>query len=141
MAHINESLTRQHRDIDEAFCDFEKEVEQANWSEALNQWQRFSRLTQQHFELEEQHVFTAFEAATGTPTDQGPTGVMLVEHQQIRDLLGNMRDSLDQQDSDALLEFGDTLMVTIQQHNMKEESMLYPMCDQLLDDSVLQEND
>jgi iron-sulfur cluster repair protein YtfE (RIC family) len=35
-------------------------------------------------------------------------------------------------DRDEILEVGETLLILMQQHNMKEEGILYPMVDQHL---------
>ena len=76
-------------------------------------------------------LFPAFEAATGM-TDSGPTFVMRMEHEQMRGLLEQMGTALERGDHDALLDQGDTLLMLIQQHNQKEEGMLYPMSERAL---------
>ncbi len=68
-------------------------------------------------------LFPAFEQATGMT--MGPTRVMRMEHEQMRGLLSQM--AMAATDIDALVEHGDTLLMLTQQHNMKEEGMLYPM--------------
>ena len=40
------------------------------------------------------------------------------------------------QDADAYSGEAETLLIMMQQHNMKEENMLYPMCDQRLTDQT-----
>jgi hemerythrin-like domain-containing protein len=65
----------------------------------------------------------------------GPTEVMRGEHRQMRDLLGQMKGALASKDSDAFGGAADTLLILMQQHNMKEENILYPMCDNALGSS------
>lgn len=62
----------------------------------------------------------------------GPTQVMRMEHGQIRALLDDAVDALEQANPDDFLGLADTLLIMMQQHNMKEENILYPMCDQHL---------
>ncbi len=68
-----------------------------------------------HFRMEEEVLFPGFETATGSSA--GPT---------------QMRAAVDAGSADDFLGAADTLMVLMQQHNMKEEGILYPMCDQVL---------
>ena len=92
-----------------------------------------------HLDFEEQVLFPAFEQATGILREQGPTGVMIAEHKQIRDYIEAIGEALEQRQSEKCLDLGDTLMITIGQHNMKEERILYPMCDEHLDADILKQ--
>ena len=62
----------------------------------------------------------------------GPTQVMRMEHQQMRDLMSQAQAAIDAGDTDEYMGQAETLLIMMQQHNMKEENMLYPMCDQHL---------
>ena len=86
-----------------------------------------------HFASEEELLFPAFEAATGMTS--GPTEVMRGEHRQMRDLLAQMQAAVTSRDSDAFGGAAETLLILMQQHNMKEENILYPMCDNALGSS------
>ena len=79
--------------------------------------------------MEEEVIFPTLEQRTGQTT--GPTQVMRMEHEQMRQLLSDMEEALAREDRDQYLGFAETLMVTTQQHNMKEEQILYPMCDEV----------
>jgi len=85
-----------------------------------------------HFDMEENIFFPAFEERTGMT--QGPTQVMRMEHQQMRNVLTQMKDALTAEDSDTVLSAGETLLILMQQHNLKEEGMLYPMADGQISD-------
>ena len=63
---------------------------------------------------------------------QGPTQVMRMEHQQMRNLLARMSEAVSNGDPEEILEVGETMMILMQQHNVKEEGILYPMVDQHL---------
>ncbi len=70
------------------------------------------------------------EAKTGM--SMGPTQVMRMEDTQIRALLDEALEALMQNKPDDYLGYADTLVIMMQQHNMKVENMLYMMCDQHL---------
>ena len=50
----------------------------------------------------------------------------------MREALASVADALARQDADDFSGESETLFVMMQQHNMKEEGVLYPMCDQRL---------
>jgi DUF438 domain-containing protein len=67
---------------------------------------------------------------------QGPTQVMRGEHVQMRQLLAAAEAALAERDVDDYSGNAETLLIMIQQHNVKEENILYPMCDQQLADQL-----
>ena len=71
----------------------------------------------------------------------GPTQVMRMEHQQMRDLLDQAQAAIMAGDAEEYMGQAETLLIMMQQHNMKEENILYPMCDQHLgnDGGVLEQ--
>jgi hemerythrin-like domain-containing protein len=77
-------------------------------------------------------LFPKFEQATGSA--MGPTQVMKAEHAQMRQLFKDMQSAVDDQDKDRYLGLSETLMIVMQQHNMKEEQILYRMADQAFGD-------
>jgi hemerythrin-like domain-containing protein len=83
-----------------------------------------------HLAMEEEVLFPAFEARTGMRS--GPTEVMRMEHAQMRDLLRDMADAVAAGNQGRFLGLSETLNMLMQQHNLKEENMLYPMSDQVL---------
>ncbi|MFO1427497.1 MAG: hemerythrin domain-containing protein [Steroidobacteraceae bacterium] len=62
----------------------------------------------------------------------GPTAVMRSEHQQLRELLEAGKLSLADEDATAFTGLAETLLTMLQQHNLKEEHILYRMCDSML---------
>jgi hemerythrin-like domain-containing protein len=125
MISIPEFMTTKHRECDELFMEAEAAVARADWSLALNKWQSFALELTKHFSQEEDTLFPQFEEATGMTA--GPTQVMRIEHQQMRSLVQDLDNALAAQEKDEYLGLSETLMVMMQQHNMKEEMMLYPM--------------
>jgi hypothetical protein len=66
----------------------------------------------------------------------GPTQVMRAEHAQMRQLLAAAAAALAARDADDYAGNAETLLIMMQQHNVKEENVLYPMCDQHLADQT-----
>ena len=132
MSSIPEYMTTKHRECDEFFSEAEAAVADKDWSLALAKWQLFTSELTEHLAQEEDTLFPQFERATGMTA--GPTQVMRMEHQQMRALVQSLDNALAAKDKDEYLGLSETLMVMMQQHNMKEEMMLYPMMAQHLSD-------
>jgi len=79
-------------------------------------------------------LFPAFEAVTGMTA--GPTQMMRYEHAQMRELIEQMQSTQQRREKNAFAGVAETLLVMMQQHNMKEENILYPMCDRSLGNDV-----
>jgi len=124
--NASQTLTEQHRACDQGFANCETLAHQSDWSALTPCFTAFAAQLEQHLSLEEQTLFPAFEQATGMVN--GPTEVMRGEHQEMRDVLEQMQQALSAQQRDAFLGAAETLLILTQQHNMKEENMLYPMC-------------
>lgn len=132
MTSIPEFMTNKHRECDDFFTKAEAAVVKDDWSLALGNWQQFASELSKHFDQEEEVLFPKFEHATGMTS--GPTQVMRMEHQQMRSLVQDLDNALAAKEKDDFLGFSETLMVMMQQHNMKEEMMLYPMMAQNIAD-------
>ena len=128
MSSIPDYMTVKHRECDDVFAEAESAVAKSDWPLADVKWQLFTTELDLHLEAEETILFPQFEQATGITA--GPTQVMLSEHEQMRALVQDINKALSTQDKDAFLGLSETLMVLMQQHNMKEEMMLYPMSQQ-----------
>jgi len=127
---ISDYMKIDHRDCDALFAEAEKSVIDGDFAQAHSQFLVFSEGTLQHFNKEEQALFPTFEQVTGN--SDGPTSMMRFEHEQMRGLLDKMTDAVKQQDKDAFLSVAESMMIMMQQHNMKEEQMLYTMCDRMI---------
>lgn len=134
MTTASHLLTEQHRHCDDHFADAENAARQSDWPACATAFELFRDECLAHFELEENRLFPAFERATGMST--GPTMVMRAEHADMRQLISELAEALTREDRNAFLGSADTLLILIQQHNMKEENILYPMCDARLPDAV-----
>jgi hemerythrin-like domain-containing protein len=127
MAIITDTMTGDHRHCDQLFAQAEESVSNSNWGDASAQFNKFHAAMEHHFSMEEWVLFPTFEQATGQTS--GPTQVMRMEHRQMRQLLTDMTQAVEQRDMNEYLGLSETLMMLMQQHNMKEEQMLYPMTD------------
>jgi hemerythrin-like domain-containing protein len=130
MTTISNYLGTDHKHCDGLFAAAEEAVAKDNWDNAAASFRSFYNALLHHFSMEEEVMFPAFESRTGMR--QGPTAVMRSEHRQMSGLLNRMYDAVTCKDANAYLGDADTLLILIQQHNVKEEQMLYQMADQAL---------
>ena len=124
---------RHHEYCDRLFADAEQAANRQDWNACVQQVQHFADAMQAHFRAEEEELFPAFERATGT--QGGPTEVMRQEHVQIRQLIASLTEAASAASDADFFGVGDTLVVFMEQHNRKEEGILYPMCDDRIGDS------
>jgi len=129
MSTIKEYLTAHHGTCDELFANMEDAVSKSI-ENAKEAYEAFAKETERHFQMEERVMFFEFEQKTGMT--QGPTAVMRHEHVQMRNLIEEMGKAIDAKDKDKFFGNSETLMILMQQHNMKEEQMLYTMAQQHL---------
>jgi len=127
---ISQYMTPEHRECDTLFAKAESFVAGRDWEQAEQAYMQFANETLLHFKKEEETLFPAFEKQTGS--EQGPAQVMRFEHEQVRGLIGKMAEAVEKQDKDAYLSLAESMMILLQQHNMKEEQMLYAMCDRVI---------
>lgn len=129
MSNIKEFMTQDHKECDEIFAQMEDAVASKS-EEALSKFEAFGDSLTNHFKMEEMILFPMFEQETGMT--QGPTQVMVMEHEQMRELLSKMQKAIELNENDKFFGLSETLMILMQQHNMKEEQMLYTMIQQHL---------
>ncbi len=130
MGTISDFLMADHRRCDELLAGVENKITAGDWEHAQSEFSGFSQAMERHFTMEESVMFPSFEERTGSSA--GPTQVMRMEHEQVRGLLNDMDNAIKARDRDASLGISETLLIIIQQHNSKEEQILYPMADQAL---------
>ena len=134
MLNIKNFMTGDHRQCDELLATAEQALATQAWDRATSAFTQFQSAVLQHFATEEGLLFPAFEAKTGMHS--GPTQMMRNEHVQMRELMEAARQALLAQDAEEYEGNAETLFIMMQQHNVKEENVLYPMCDQQLADQV-----
>jgi len=124
---ISRFLTEDHRRCDFLLAACEKAVADGDWPAADTGATGFLDALLHHFSLEEDLLFPAVEQAN--PAARGPTGVMRMEHAQMRSLLDDLSAAVRVRDRDTCLGVIETLHMIGQQHNAKEEGILYPLSD------------
>ena len=128
MRNVQEAFSAHHRDCDEALAAVEKRL--IAKSDCDQDFARFRRMLEGHFDAEEQILFPALEAAF--PSGSAPVSVMRSEHTQARELCEEVQSLIRAGDHAQAAKAVDLLFSMLQSHNIKEEQILYPMCDRYL---------
>jgi len=142
MSTILDYLGSDHRVCDDLFAAAEEAASKRNWEGARKLFGQFHHAMERHFAMEEKVLFPVFESKTGN--SMGPTRVMRAEHEQMRQLMQDMESAVASNDDANFLGMSETLNMLMQQHNHKEENMLYPMSDRALAaerDAILRDMD
>lgn len=130
MTTIAEFMIADHSTCDNAFAVAEQAALAGNWSEAETAFNTFRDDMARHFRMEEEVLFPALTSAGGP---SGPVHVMLMEHAQIKELLKQMGAAVEHKDAQQYGGLSETILMVMQQHNHKEENILYPITDQILE--------
>lgn len=131
---ILDYMTHDHQRCDDLYAEGEAAALEGNAELATKLINEFTLNMARHLDLEEKIIFPAFTEATGM--SGGPVQVMLMEHEQMRAVLTQMKTAVDANDLDTVTGVGETMLILMQQHNMKEEGILYPMIDSHLPDQI-----
>ncbi len=127
-------MTDDHRKCDENFGEIEILIEKNQFDLAKKDFEDWKSGMEIHLSKEEQFLFPEAEIKIGGQI--GPIMVMKMEHAQMRDVFTKMEMAIDQKNANAFLGLAESCMILIQQHNMKEEQILYPLLDRALADHV-----
>lgn len=130
MDAITNYLAPDHQRCDDLFYLAEATALRGDWERASEKFKAFIAAMSHHFAMEEEVLFPAYEQRMGHPG--GPPGIMRMEHGQMRELFDTLSQALAARDTRAYAGASETLLILMQQHNLKEEQMLYRMCDQML---------
>ena len=129
-SRIREYMSADHRRCDAHFVATEEAVLSGDWAGAAAAFRRYGDALDAHLAMEEEVLFPAFEQETGMTG--GPTSMMRAEHRELRALLRRVEDALAHREVEAWLGSSETLRILAQQHDLKEEGVLYPMMDRAL---------
>ena len=131
---ISHYLTDDHRRCDHLLATCEAKIAASTWNAADEATATFREALLRHFAMEEEILFPELEQVNAMAS--GPTDVMRMEHRQMCQLLDELTEAVHARDPDTC--FGDleTLHMISQQHNAKEEGILYPLADQSLQDGT-----
>ncbi len=131
MITVTELLSDDHHRCDALLAEAEGAVAQNDWEAAGRLLREFTEALETHLRMEETVLFPRLLSATGGGAT-GPVGVMRREHDQMRQVLRSILAELPARSADACLGEVETLFLLMQQHNAKEEQILYPMADRAL---------
>jgi len=124
--NFKDFMVKDHRDCDSVFSEVEGFVDRGEWDIAKEAFGRFKKDMDIHFGIEEEIIFPEFNKNAGGGCN--PTMVMIMEHDQMRKLLSLLEENLASKNRDSFFGNSDTLMMVLQQHNMKEEQIMYNLC-------------
>lgn len=127
---LTELLTEQHRACDADFARIEQAGHRGDWTLAERAAQDFVAHSEAHFRREENILFPSLLAAA--PTAAAPISMMRQEHLQMRLQFDALLTAVALKDIDELSDVAEGLLMLMQQHNAKEENVLYPIADQTL---------
>lgn len=140
MASFTTPLQAHHKLCDEDFSAAEERLRQGDWAGGAAAFRVLRQDLETHFGVEEYLLFPAFEQHSGQRN--GPTRVMCNEHVQMRSLLWQIDEAITARDEKDCIGSLETLLILMQQHNIKEENILYPLCETALagaDEALAQE--
>ena len=129
---VREFLGEDHRRLDAILRHAAVLAHAGSFVDSRASFAEFRCGLERHIEIEEQILFPWFEKETGT--SGGPTAIMRLEHLEIRRLMNTIGGSLRAEDLASLLEAIRGFTNLLEEHNAKEEDVLYPMADRALDD-------
>ena len=118
-----------HDRLDELFRQFQT-LKYTDFAKAKESFRQFKVGLERHILWEEGILFPEFEAKTGMQ-NVGPTEVMRMEHRQIKGLLQEMNAKVCAENPQTELEEASFLSI-LSLHNEKEEHILYPAIDDML---------
>ncbi len=122
-------MSHDHRACDNLYAPLEEAIAAGDFEKAMELFAPFKDAMLRHFAMEEEVLFPAMEEFVGG--GEGPVYVMKMEHAQIRSIIDQLGEAINAKDKQKALGFGETFMIMTQQHNRKEEKILYTMADQL----------
>lgn len=124
---IHDTFTADHQRCDRLLAATEACLAGDDWSAIGAAATALAEAMNRHFDLEEEVVFPAL-AEVFLVAEQ-PIEIMCGEHAQMRALLRDLGKAVAARDPDACLGILETLHLVVQQHNYKEEGVIYPMAD------------
>lgn len=123
---VSEYLAWDHDRLDRLFADTIDAFEQSSIGAARERFGEFACGLERHIRIEEDILFPLFEMRVPSA---GPTEVMRLEHVEIRRALEDISSALACEDGQAFDAGVEALVGVLEEHNMKEERVLYPLLD------------
>jgi iron-sulfur cluster repair protein YtfE (RIC family) len=127
MTAITDTFTEDHHRCDRLLAAAEASAAGSDWSAIGAAAAALINAMDRHFALEENIVFPALARVFFVA--EHPIEIMCSEHAQMRQLLAELGAAVEGRDKDGVLGTLETLHFLVQQHNYKEEGIIYPMAD------------
>lgn len=124
---VREFLGEDNRRLDSILRNAARLAHDGSFAAALRSFGEFRCGLARHIEMEEQVLFPALERLTGR--SGGPTAVLKMEHLEIQRLIAAIGASLRAEDLAGVLDKLPELATRLEEHNAKEENVLYPTVD------------
>ncbi len=133
-ASIAGFLNADHRRLDQIWNECRTAIASGDIDKLRTHFAQFAPGLRRHIRMEEDVLFPAFEDRTGM-REAGPTVVMRAEHKEIQASLDRIDALARSGDRAAVMQAGASeqtrLVGVLRPYNSKEESVLYPMADEL----------
>ncbi|WP_341676367.1 hemerythrin domain-containing protein [Niveibacterium sp. SC-1] len=129
MVSIIESFLDEHLRCNQIFATAESLLRRGS-PIAASHFLAFRDTLEAHCAHEEQVVFPAFETLIGSP--DGPTAVLRDEHARMLSLCSEILRAIEHAQADKACGLADSLFLLLQSHMIREERLLYPLCDDAL---------
>lgn len=124
---VTDSFTHDHHRCDHLLAAAETRLGEGDWSTIGPAAQALVDAMLEHFRVEEEQLFP--QLAEIFRVAANPIEVMCSEHAQMRTLFQDLTAAVEACDKAACTGILETLHFLVQQHNYKEETVLYPMAD------------
>jgi len=133
MVSIIESFAAEHLRCNQIFVIAESLLRRGS-PVAAGHFIAFREALEAHCTHEEEVVFPAFETLIGSA--HGPTAVLRDEHARMLTLCGEILRAIEHAQLDKACGLADSLFLLLQSHMIREERLLYPLCDDVLGQSA-----
>lgn len=129
---ITDAFSHDHRRCDHLLALTESGLTRGDWDGVTAAAQDLIGTMEGHFRLEEETLFPRLVEVFRVAVN--PIEVMRSEHAQMRMLFEDLGTAVASRDAEGCVGLLETLHFVVQQHNYKEETVLYPMADGALRD-------
>lgn len=118
-----------HNELDSFLKEYRR-LKKINFDDGKIYFKKFKFGLQRHIYWEEEILFPIFEEKTGMK-NEGPTAVMRSEHRKIGEALERLHQKIRERNTNSDFE-EEQLKSLLEEHNLKEEQILYPMLDKII---------
>lgn len=126
-------LRKEHEKVLEILDKLEKGMERKDLKSMARNLSVLEREFDKHsLNKEEKALFPELEKFI--PRDGGPTGVMVMEHRKLVELIKSFKENIKTRNFEKLDKFGNNIFSILRPHIDKENNMLFMMADVHLDD-------